>query len=143
MRMALGIVLCVGLVGCATLPEKQQPSLEEPYGTIKAGNGIFIEHVDDKHMGLGIYGYKGDIRVAPGEHVIGMHYDSPGFLAHYAGSKLLLPVTVKEGMRYHIGAEIARRFGVQQTWKPTVTKEEAIEGYWEKKGSQKAGGNAL
>ena len=63
--MVLGLVLCLGVVGCATLQEKFQPSLEEFYGIIKAGNGIFIEHVDDKHLGFGIYGYKGDIRVSP------------------------------------------------------------------------------
>ena len=135
MRSVLCVALCVGLAGCATMPEKFQPSLNEPYGTIRAGNGIFIEHVDDKHLGLGIYGYKGDIRVAPGEHVIGMHYDSPGLLAHYSGSKLLLPVTVKEGMRHHVEAEVTRKWGIPQTWKPMVAKEEEIEGYWEKRGN--------
>lgn len=134
MRRLVSVALCVGLVGCATLPEKFQPSLTERYGVIKAGNGIFIESIDDNHLGLGIYGYKGDIRVVPGEHVIGMHYDSPGFLAHYSGSKLFLTVQVKEGARHHLGAEITRQFGVQQTWRPVVTGEEAIEGYWQNKG---------
>ena len=126
--------------GCATFPQEFQPSLEEPYGTIKAGNGIFIEHVDDKHLGLGIYGYKGDIRVSPGEHVIGMHYDSPGLLAHYSGSKLLLTVNVKEGVRHYIGAEITRKWGVPQIWTPTVSKEEEIEGYWKNKDAAYPGG---
>lgn len=133
MKTVLGLILCFGLVGCATMPEKFQPALDEPYGTIKAGNGTFIEHVDDKHLGLGIYGYKGDIRVSPGEHVIGMHYDSPGFLAHYSGSKLLLPVNVEEGVRHHIEVEITRKWGVQETWRPTVARKEEIEGYWENK----------
>ena len=50
MRIVLGLVLCLGIAGCATLPEKFQPSLEEPYGTIKAGNGIFIESIDEKEI---------------------------------------------------------------------------------------------
>ena len=114
MRIVLGLALCLEIVGCATMPEKFQPSLEEPYRAIKARNGIFIEHVDDKHLGLGIYGYKGDVRVSSGEHVFGIHYDSPGLLFHYSGSKLLLTVNVKEGTRYHLGTEITRQFGFQE-----------------------------
>lgn len=132
-RILLGLILSIGLAGCATLPEKFQPSLDEPYGFIKAGNGIFIEHIDDKYLSFGLYGCKRDIRISPGEHTIGMHYNSPGLLASYSGSKLLLPVNVKEGIRYHIEAEITRKWGVQQTWKPTVAKEEGIDGYWKNK----------
>ena len=130
MRIVMSVILVLGLVGCATLPEKFQPSLRENYGIIKAGNGIFIESIDDKHLSLGIYGYKGDIRVYPGEHVIGMHYDSPGIFAHYSGSKSLMTVNVKEGTRYYIGADITRKFGIPQTWKPLIIKEEEIEDYW-------------
>ena len=129
MKVAIGLILCLTLVGCATIPEGFQPSLNESYGIIKPENGIYIENVDEKHMNFGIYGYKGDMRVSPGTHSIGLHYDSPGVFAHYTGSKLTLSVDVKEGKRYYIGADITRKLGFPVEWKPMVTKEEKIEGY--------------
>ena len=136
MRMIIALVLYLGIGGCATLPQESQPSLKESYGIIKAGNGIFFESIDEKHFGLGLYGYKGDVRVYPGEHVIQMHYDSPGILVHYSGSKLPLTINVKEGKRYYIGAEVTRNWGVSQSWKPIVVKEEEIEGYGKNKSNQ-------
>ncbi len=129
MRVILGLILCLGMTGCATLPEKFQPSLQESYGAIKAENGIFIESIDNKHVNFGLYGYKGDIRVSPGERAVAMHYSSPGILASYSSSTLLMTINIKEGIRYRIGPEITRKWGVQQSWQPVILKEEEIETY--------------
>jgi hypothetical protein len=132
--LTIGIVFLLFVSGCATLPEKLQPSLGEKYGAINAQQGIFIEKIDDKNLSWGIYGYKGDIRVAPGKHIIEAHYNSPGIAANYSGGKLPLEIEVKEGVRYYIAAEIKREkeflMNVPKTWRPIVVKEEEIEGYW-------------
>ena len=123
------VCLVFFLTGCATLSQNLQPSLNEPYGMIKSKNGVFFENIDEKHFGLGIYGYGGDVRLTPGDHIVGLHFDSAEFLVHHTGSKVSFPINVEEGKRYYIGVEMLSSdfFGGQ--WKPKVIKVENIEGY--------------
>ena len=132
MQKILFLIFCVVLSSCATLSERYQPSLNEPYGVIKSKNGIFFENIDEKHFGLGIYGYGGDVRLSPGDHILGMHFDEAKGFVHMTGNKASFPIHIEEGKRYYIGVEMLNQNFFGGSWKPIILKVEDIQGYVKK-----------